>query len=254
MESLKLLFPYKFHLSEQQFAELQSKNSHLSLKHYGRNSILVVEKEEFYFDNYGVIELFLPDDVFFDEMQYEKLCLRNENLKIELFTNKISITMGIKELISALNFLLGLVFGNWNRNKKAGKVYDATMRYDLPTGKRLCPDVSFISIAKLSQLVETSRNKHFIQGSPNLVIEIVSGKNSLKNELDKMKNDWLPANIEIGLVINPFKEEYYVFTNSVNEKFAFNIPFTHSLLPDFVLNLAELWKEAQENSPTKKFE
>jgi len=62
-----------------------------------------------------------------------------------------------------------------------------------------------------------------------------------------MKEVWMKNGVEVSVLIDYKKEEYYVYEKDKEEptKFLFLAPFTHKILPHFSLDLqalAEEWK------------
>lgn len=107
------------------------------------------------------------------------------------------------------------------------------------------PDVSFILYEKFSKQV---LDEKYELGAPTLCIEVVSHKNSLKQDLEKMKEDWMRAGTEIGLVVCPHRKKYYLFEKgkAAYQTLAFSKPFRHDLLFELTLDFSLLLKEAME--------
>jgi hypothetical protein len=63
-----------------------------------------------------------------------------------------------------------------------------------------------------------------------------------------MAFDWMPAGTEIGLVVCPYREEYYLFEKGKAEykTVSFSQKFTHQQLPDLEIDFAQHLKEAKE--------
>jgi Uma2 family endonuclease len=105
--------------------------------------------------------------------------------------------------------------------------------------------VSFIR----SELLKELMGHAAITIPPTFCIEIVSAPAGLKKDLEKMKNDWMAAGTELGMVIDPFSKKYYIFEQGKEgfEQWTFDQNFGHELLPDLNIDLEKLWKEATEN-------
>ena len=96
---------------------------------------------------------------------------------------------------------------------------------------------------------EVYDQKGFIKANPFFIIEVVSNKNSLQQDLRKMAQVWIPAGTQVGLVVCPYRKEYYLFDKQ-NEKYtAFNFSkkFTHDKLSHLEIDFAQLLKEAEES-------
>ncbi len=244
--------PSGISFSQQQILEMQEKNLSVEVKNGKFGKSLIFNEKEFSFNEVDEIEILLPVNFSFNSNQYEKLCLFNNDLKIETDFNKMYIFMGISELIGLFTAAILAAIYTWNKINSKGAVYGESVRYDLPDVdgkiKHRMPDISFILRSKFEELV--LYNNKFIQGTPTLSVEIVSSAKSVAKELKKMKNDWMNAGTEIGIVINPFEKKYFVFEKNIEKYSEFNFTkiFTHILLPDLELNFAELWNEAEQQS------
>jgi Uma2 family endonuclease len=64
------------------------------------------------------------------------------------------------------------------RRKKLGKVFDSSMGYRLSRAVLLSPDVSFVSKTRLSEIMLAPDK--FLQGAPDLVVEVLSPSDSVK--------------------------------------------------------------------------
>jgi Uma2 family endonuclease len=85
----------------------------------------------------------------------------------------------------------------------------------------------------------------FINFAPFFCVEVVSApKNGLKQSLEKMKNIWMENGTEIGLVLDPFGKNYYLFEakKASFEKISFQKAFKHSKLKGLVMNFDALWQ------------
>jgi Uma2 family endonuclease len=70
------------------------------------------------------------------------------------------------------------------RPRKLGKVFDSSMGYRLSRTVLLSPDVSFVSNARLAEILVAPDK--FLYGAPDLVVEVLSPTDSLKLIEDKL--------------------------------------------------------------------
>jgi len=173
------------------------------------------------------------------EQQYNRLQYINKShLKIETLNYDTFYTsMGTFAIISAFTALIisGLVV--WANNNKTGRVYTEDGEYKLKdkSGKiiRRRPDVSYISFKQISEEEQNSWQKKFIEVPPTLAIEIVSSEVSLQKELNKMRDIWMANGTQLGIVIFPHKQKYFVFENQNYTEYLLTQVFTYPLLPGY---------------------
>ncbi|MCX8000885.1 MAG: Uma2 family endonuclease, partial [Leptospiraceae bacterium] len=109
---------------------------------------------------------------------------------------------------------------------------------------RRIPDISYISFESVPKEVQ-KKWKGFIPTPPNLVIEIVSAKYGLKQDLTKMQNVWMKTGVDVGIVICPFSEKIFIFEKgkpNYTEQ-SIHSDFSHPLLPDYSENFGKYLEE-----------
>jgi Uma2 family endonuclease len=114
--------------------------------------------------------------------------------------------------------------------------------------KILAPDVSYIAFEKVTKKY---LNQHkFINIPPTLCIEIVSSKGGLKQNLRKMEDSWMTSGTDIGLVVCPHTENYFLFKKDKTgyQSIDFAVPFTHPQLSGLTIDFAQLLKEVREEN------
>lgn len=233
-----LQFPDKMSFSDNDFLQYVARNPDISMNK-SDNKLLFDEEEAHDLD---MLELQLPYTI--SQETFENLINENPELKLEYNPNSIHIIMGTIGIIGAFTLAISTAIFLWNKNQKFGKVFDSQSDYILEKNKRRIPDASVISAEKFKQKVYSETG--FITAKPTLIVEVVSKKSSLKKELRKMENDWMPAGTEIGLLVSHFHKEYYVFEKGKEkpQKYPFSKVFMHNKLPELSLNFNELLKDA----------
>jgi hypothetical protein len=65
-----------------------------------------------------------------------------------------------------------------------------------------------------------------------------------------MENEWMPAGTDIGLVVCPHSQKYFLFEKDKTgyQTFDFTIPFCHSLLPGLIVDFDALWREVRDEN------
>ncbi|MCP5501608.1 MAG: Uma2 family endonuclease [Leptospiraceae bacterium] len=244
--TIKLTFPLSITLDAKVLAGFQSHNPDLYLEL--KDSNLIIHERELHFSQMDFFKLHLPFKMREEELfELDRL---NNNLKLEGEEGLILINMGTSFFIGTFTVaILGTLY-IWNRKMKLGKVTDSSTGHDLEINgkkKHRIPDVSFIAFTKFAHRVLDMSSR---AGSPTLCIEVVSHKKSLKQDLAKMAEDWMAGGADIGLVVCPHHQKYYVFERDRTgyNTVSFARPFTHSLLPQLELDFAALLAEAIEET------
>jgi Uma2 family endonuclease len=205
---------------------------------------LTIAESAFLFEDYGYFGIKVPG---FTAAMFDELHELNEEINFE-FDDKeeIFIKMGIFALIGLITALIGASFVNWARSRNSGNVYSDPTEYELDDSEnpekklRRIPDISYISYDSVSKKKQSEWNG-FIPVPPNLVIEIVSAKRGLKNDLKKMQDVWMKNGADIGLVICPFSEKIYIFEKGISGYSSQSIhsDFSHPMLPGYIDNFGK---------------
>lgn len=134
--------------------------------------------------------------------QFYQLCLNNPDLNLErnpqgelIIMSPVGGESGEKEA----NLIIDI--GNWNREKKLGKVFSSSTIFSLPKGGDRSPDVAWVSLEKWKKLREKER-EGFPPICPDFVIELRSKSDRLKPLQEKMQ-EYLDSGLQLGWLINP---------------------------------------------------
>jgi Uma2 family endonuclease len=144
---------------------------------------------------------------------------------------------------------IAIEFGIWNKKHKLGRLFGPNSMFTLPDGAMYAPDTSFIAFTRLDAAPPEKKEGAF-KIVPEFVLELMSDSDRLSAAQRKMEEVWMENGVEVGVLIDYKKEEYYVYEKdkSAPTKFPFSEPFTHEILPYFSLDLqalAEEWKERE---------
>jgi Uma2 family endonuclease len=133
--------------------------------------------------------------------QFDVLCAKNPDLRLELTPNRELIVMApAGGESSEKNADLLIDVGIWNRQTKLGRVFDSSGGYDFEAlgGGKPSPDVSWIEKSRL----EGVNIVKFIPVVPDFVIELRSASDNLKPAQQKMLV-YQRLGVRMGLLINP---------------------------------------------------
>jgi Uma2 family endonuclease len=173
--------------------------------------------------------------------QFDRLCLDNPDLRLELTPNSELIVMAPTGGESGKrNSQLNLRVGIWNERTGLGEVFDSSTGYDLTTfgGGRLSPDVSWIEKSRL----EGVNIVGFIPLVPDFVIELRSATDSLSETQTKMI-EYQRLGVKLGLLIDPQSRKVEIY-RSGREAEIRSLPDSidcNEVMPGFILSMERIW-------------
>jgi Uma2 family endonuclease len=173
--------------------------------------------------------------------QFDELCLKNPDLRLELMPNGELIVMAPTggESGERNGDLFGQVW-YWNKQTKLGRIFDSSTGYDFTAdgGGKLSPDVSWIEKSRLDAVSIIK----FIPVVPDFAIELRSATDSLIDTQKKMVK-YQRLGVRLGLLINPQNKQVEIYRLG-KEIQVLESPMSvdcDDVLPGFVLSLAEIW-------------
>ena len=177
-----------------------------------------------------------------DNDQLFELCGRNRDLRIERTATGELILMspaGGKtadrnaEIITQLRL--------WAKHDGAGRSFDSSGGFTLPSGAMRSPDAAWVEKTRLRSLSEEQREK-FLPLCPTFVIELRSPSDTLSSVQDKM-TEYLDHGALLGWLIDPTRRRVHIYRPDVEVQV---LEHPSSVagdpeLPGFVLDLGEVW-------------
>jgi Uma2 family endonuclease len=140
--------------------------------------------------------------------EFEKLCLDNPDLRLELTEEgELSVMAPAGWESSEKN---GDLFGEvwaWNRQTKLGRTFDSSGGFTLSNGAVKSPDVTWI---EKSRLVDVPAGVAFPEVVPDFVIELRSKTDSLKTLQAKME-EYRANGVRLGWLINPQQQQVEIY-------------------------------------------
>ena len=173
--------------------------------------------------------------------QFDRLCIDNPDLRLELTANGELIVMPPTGGESGeKNLDLGMDVGFWNRQSGLGRAFDSSTGYDFTAigGGKLSPDVSWIEKSRLDGV----RIVGFITVVPDFVIELRSATDSLKSLQEKMQ-EYQRLGVRFGLLINPKNKQVEIYrlgqpTELIESPTEVDC---NEIMPGFVLSMNRIW-------------
>jgi Uma2 family endonuclease len=173
--------------------------------------------------------------------QFDALCTKNPDLRLELTPNRELIVMAPAggesseknaDLVTDVNI--------WNRQTKLGRAFDSSGGYDFEAlgGGKPSPDVSWIEKSRL----EGVNIVKFIPVVPDFVIELRSATDNLKPLQAKM-TVYQRVGVRMGLLIDPKKKRVEIYRPG-QEPEILEAPKSidcNEVMPGFILDLSRIW-------------
>ncbi len=173
--------------------------------------------------------------------QFDRLCIDNPDLRLELTPNRELIVMApAGGESSERNLDLAIDVGIWNRQTNLGRAFDSSGGYDFTAlgGGQLSPDVSWIEKSRLEGVSIVG----FIPVVPDFVIELRSATDNLKPLQEKMR-EYQRLGVRLGLLINPKNKQVEIY-RSGQEPDVLESPMEidcDEVMPGFVLSMNRIF-------------
>jgi Uma2 family endonuclease len=181
--------------------------------------------------------------------QFDVLCTKNPDLRLELTPNRELIVMApAGGESSEKNADLVIEVGIWNRQTNLGRVFDSSGGYDFEAfgGGQPSPDVSWIEKSRL----EGVNIVKFIPVVPDFVIELrsplaqaeLSASDNLKPAQKKMMV-YQQVGVRMGLLIDPKKNRVEIYRPG-QEIEILEAPVSidcNEVMPGFILDMSRIW-------------
>jgi Uma2 family endonuclease len=173
--------------------------------------------------------------------QFDELCRKNPDLRLELTANGELVVMAPTFSISGeRNGELFYQVCHWNKQTKLGRIFDSSSGYDFTAigGGKPSPDVSWIEKSRL----EGISLEQFCPVVPDFAIELRSTTDSLIDTQKKML-EYQRLGVRLGLLVNPQNKQVEIYRWGKEIK-VLESPISvdcDDVLPGFILSLTEIW-------------
>jgi Uma2 family endonuclease len=173
--------------------------------------------------------------------QFDRLCIHNPDLRLELTQNGELIVMApAGGESSRRNLNLATDVDIWNRQTNLGEAFDSSGGYDFTAlgGGKLSPDVSWIEKSRLEGVEIVG----FIPIVPDFVIELRSATDNLKPLQEKMQ-EYQRLGVKLGLLVNPKNKQVEVYRSRQETVVleALDSIDCGEVMPGFVLSMSRIW-------------
>jgi Uma2 family endonuclease len=178
------------------------------------------------------------------EEQFYQFCRENETIRFEMNPNgDIIIREPTWSYTGLYNQKVAAELYNWNKDSKAGLIFDSSSGFTLPNGAVRSPDVSFVSKVRWNNLSVADKQK-YADICPDFVVEIRSESEGGKSLRAKMK-EWIDNGCILAWMIDPKKKETFIYRQNgdiVMAPFS-NILSGEDVLPGFTMDLTKIFTE-----------
>lgn len=190
----------------------------------------------------GYVLNFAPVVTLTDDQLFE-FAGQNRDLRIERTpTGEITVMSPTDFEGGRRNAIVTAQLTAWARRDGTGVACDSSTGYVLENGAMRAPDVSWLSLARLSKFTADERRK-FLRICPEFVIELRSETDTLPELKSKMQ-EYIACGAKLGWLIDPLEKRAYLYRpNQAVEQL--ENPETLSgdpVLRNFVLDLRDVWK------------
>lgn len=145
------------------------------------------------------------------DSEFEEICRRNPDLRIELDKNGNLLVMPPVSLGSGnLEIETGADLVMWNRQSDLGMVFSSQTMFSLPDGAKRMADVAWISNEKLRGLPQSEWDT-YAHVVPDFVIEVRSPSDALEAQKDKMVEVWIANGVRLAWLLDPETTSAYIY-------------------------------------------
>jgi len=140
--------------------------------------------------------------------------------------------------------LIHIILGNYVRSQKIGFTFDSDTSFKMASGNRRSPDCSFFSRDRIKSLGGIP--KGYIEGSPDLAVEILSPGNTVEEMHEKIV-EYFENGSRLVWIIHPDEQYILVYHQPQPDQFKRpgDILDGGDVLPGFTLDLSEFFAEPE---------
>lgn len=188
------------------------------------------------------LTLELPDSLRMTDADFEEICRRNPDLRIEqdsegnvIVMPSVNPTSGNKEL------RLGAQLLHWSDEDGTGIAFSSSTIFTLPNGAKRSPDASWMPLSRWESLSEAERNR-FSRVCPEFVVELRSPSDRLEPLRQKLA-EYIENGAALGFLIDPLEAKAYVYRPGKDVELL-ERPDALSAepeMPGLVLELEKIW-------------
>ena len=176
------------------------------------------------------------------EDQFFELCQINRELRIERNAEgELLLMPPAGGETGERNLGIAAQLWVWNRRGRTGVAFDSSTGFTLPNSAVRSPDASWIARERWESLPAEQRGK-FARICPDFVVELRSPTDRLRDVQAKMA-EYIANGARLGWLIDPIRGQAEVYRpdTPVEQLKRPDSLSGHPILPEFVLDLREIW-------------
>jgi Uma2 family endonuclease len=139
--------------------------------------------------------------------------------------------------------ILMIILGGYIYSQKIGAIFDSSTAFRLKSGNKRSPDFSFVAKDRLQGLEELPDG--FLEGAPDLAVEILSPSNTVEEIHDKLV-EYFDNGAQLVWVIHPKEHYVLVYRSSVQPDRLLkstDLLDGEDIIPGFTLPVANLFQK-----------
>lgn len=174
--------------------------------------------------------------------QFLRLCQDNEVLRLELTARgELIIMPGAGGIQGMRNASVTSLLVSWAHYYRRGVSFDSSTMFSLPNGAKRSPDASWLRSERWDSLTEEERDG-VVPLCPDFVLELRSSTDSVSFLQEKME-EYIANGAQLGLLIDPPSKQVYIYRPNRDVECLDNPQSVKGdpLMPDFVLDLNQIW-------------
>jgi Uma2 family endonuclease len=178
----------------------------------------------------------MTDDQFFD------FCQVNSDFRIERnHLGDLLIMAPTGAETDGRNFNLIVQLGIWTKQDGTGVGFGSSGGFTLPNGAVRSPDAAWIKKVRW-EAIPVEQRKKFAPICPEFVVELRSETDSLKTLQEKME-EYIANGTKLGWLLDRKQRKVFIYrpNQAVKELDNPSILSGEDLLPEFVLDLSQIW-------------
>ena len=171
----------------------------------------------------------------------ELMALPEDGYKRELVNGEIVMSPAGANHGAIIAMLLGALW-TFVTKRRVGRIFDGQTGFRMRSGDVLSPDISFVSKARLKGLKRAPLA--FFQGSPDLVVEVLSPGESFGHAEEKIAQ-YFENDTKLAWLVNPISQTVLIYVGPKPEKMlrSGDLLDGGDVLPGFSFTVAELFAE-----------
>ncbi|MGF1676838.1 MAG: Uma2 family endonuclease [Rivularia sp. (in: cyanobacteria)] len=174
--------------------------------------------------------------------QFKELAIANRDLRLELTQEgELIIMPPTGSETGNRNLGIEAQLWLWNRQTKLGVAFNSSTGFNLPNGANRSPDASWVKLERWEALTAEEK-QGFAPICPDFVVELRSASDDMKPLREKMQ-EYMVNGAKLGWLIDRKNRKVEVYRQGCDVEVLDNPAclLGEDLLPEFILDMSEVW-------------